>query len=424
MVTSAEINPRDVNPRYRWHVVAMLWFICFFNYAHRQAVTAIFPLLKTEFGFNSEQLGLIGAAFTWVYALTAPIAGQVGDRTARKSVILGGLAVWSLITGFTAGCSKLWHFVFVRGAEGLGETFYFPASMALISDYHSRATRSRAMSLHQTSVYAGTIGGSAFAGWMGEQYGWRSPFVVLGILGVVLALVLARFLHEPRRGAMEASEQEFLPMSVFLKDLVRTPTALLLIAAFFGANCVAVIFLVWMPTFLKEKFHLNLAAAGLGATFFLQMASMVGAAGAGFFADRLSEVRQGGRMLTQAVGALGGAPFILMCGFSRDLWTLVAAMTLFGLFKGIYDANIWASLYDVVPAARRSSAVGMMNMIGWLGGGLGAWLVGRAMDRGVTMSAAIASTASIYLGVAVLLLLAGLVFAPRDMRRMEANSGV
>ena len=123
-------------------------------------------------------------------------------------------------------------------------------------------------------------------------------------------------------------------------------------------------------------------------------------------------------MLTQAIGALGGAPFIFWCGFSRDLWSLVIAMTGFGLFKGIYDANIWASLYDVVPAARRSSAVGMMNMIGWLGGGLGAWLIGRAMDRGVSMSAAIASTGIIYLCVAVLLLIAGLVFAPRDMRRL------
>jgi len=408
----------NTNPRYRWQVIAMLWFICFFNYADRQAVTAIFPLLKAEFGFNSEQLGLIGAAFTWVYALSAPFAGQVGDKYSRKMVILGGLAVWSVITGFTAGCSRLWHFLFVRGAEGLGETFYFPASMSLVSDYHSRQTRSRAMSLHQTSVYAGTIGGSVFAGWMGERYGWRSPFVILGILGVVLALILAKMLHEPKRGALEETAHEPIPMSVFLRDLVRTPTALLLIAAFFGANCVAVIFLVWMPTFLREKFQLNLAAAGLGATFFLQIASMIGAGMAGFLADQWSRLRAGGRMLTQAIGALGGAPFIFWCGFSRDLWTLVIAMTGFGLFKGIYDANIWASLYDVVPAARRSSAVGMMNMIGWLGGGLGAWLIGRAMDRGVSMSAAIASTGIIYLCVAVLLLIAGLVFAPRDMRRL------
>ncbi len=153
----AAVRPRSWYP---WAVVAMLWFICFFNYADRQAIAAILPALEDEFGFTKSQLGLIGAAFMWVYALTAPFAGGVGDRTSRKLLILGGLYVWSIITGFTAACSKLWQFVFVRGAEGLGETFYFPASMSLVSDYHSKRTRSRAMSLHQTSVYAGTIGGA------------------------------------------------------------------------------------------------------------------------------------------------------------------------------------------------------------------------------------------------------------------------
>jgi MFS family permease len=404
---------------YRWSVVGMLWFICFFNYADRQAVSAILPLLQDEFGFNKEELGLIGAAFMWVYALTAPFAGQVGDRTSRKWVILGGLAVWSAITGFTAACSKLWHFVFVRGAEGLGETFYFPASMSLVSDYHSRETRSRAMSLHQTSVYAGTIGGSAFAGWMGQLYGWRVPFIILGVVGVILAFVLAKFLHEPRRGVMETGQDaEPIAWRTFLAEFVRTPSAVLLTLAFFGANAVAMVFLVWMPTFLKEKFGLNLAAAAFGGTVFLQTASMIGAAMGGMAADWLRMRHAGGRILTQAFGTLCGAPFILLCGFSRDLATLALAMTLFGLFKGIYDSNIWASLYDVVPVSRRSSAVGIMNLIGWLGAGLGTWLIGRAANSGVTMSAAIGSTAAIYLGVACLLLFAGLVTVPRDSRRI------
>jgi MFS family permease len=404
---------------YKWMVVAMLWGICFFNYADRQSISAIFPLLEAEFGFTKSQLGLIGAAFTWVYALSAPFAGPVGDRFSRKLVILSGLYVWSAVTGFTALCSKVWHFVLVRGAEGLGETFYFPASMSLVSDYHSRATRSRAMSLHQTSVYAGTVGGSAFAGWMGERYGWQWPFVVLGAAGIVLGLLLAAFIREPERNQAEraegnASEAAPIPYSIFLRDLVRTPTALLLIVAFFGANSVALVFLIWMPTFLKEKFNLNLAAAGLGATFFIQVASMFGAVLGGILADHWSRNQAGGRMLAQAVGAIGGAPFIFLCGSLRDLWLLVGAMTAFGLFKGLYDANIWASLYDVIPPSRRSSAVGLMNMIGWLGGGLGAYLIGRAADAGVTMSAAISSTAVVYLFVAVLLLVAGKICAPRD----------
>ena len=136
---------------YRWLVVGMLWFICFFNYADRQAIFSIFPVLEKQYHFTKSELGAIGAAFTWIYAFAAPVAGHVGDRYPRKWVILAGLTMWSLITGLTAQCTKVWQFMLVRGSEGLGETFYMPASMALISDYHAPATRSRAIGLHQTS---------------------------------------------------------------------------------------------------------------------------------------------------------------------------------------------------------------------------------------------------------------------------------
>jgi MFS family permease len=423
---SAELTKSS---RYPWAVVAMLWFICFFNYADRQAIFSIFPLLESELGFTKEQLGWIGAAFTWVYALSAPFAGQVGDRFPRKTVILAGLYVWSIVTGFTSICTKVWHFVFVRAAEGLGETFYFPASMSLISDYHTRTTRSRAMSFHQTSVYAGTIGGGALAGWMGQEFGWETPFLVLAVAGVILGLVLAKFIREPARNEAEIAagnvpdgetKTEPLRLTEFLSTLAATPTALALILAFFGANFVGLVFLTWMPTFLREKFELNLAVAGIGATVFIQIASMIGAMSGGWLADRWRLSLPGGRILVQAVGTLGGAPFIYLCGETTDLKILMGAMTAFGFFKGLYDANIWASLYDVVPAARRGTAVGIMNMIGWLGGGMGSVSVGFAVTRGFTMSATIASTAGIYVVVAAVLVTAALVAAPRDVRRASA----
>ncbi len=419
-------SPEAVSPNYKWFVVGMLWFICFFNYADRQAVSAVLPVLQKDFGFTKSEQGLIFAAFTWVYALMAPFAGQLGDRVSRKWVILGGLYVWSAITGFTALCSRVWHFVLVRGAEGLGETFYFPASMSLVSDYHARATRSRAMSIHQTSVYAGTVGGSVLAGWLAQAYGWRYPFLLLGAAGMVLGVVLGVFIREPRRNEAErlaegepadAAEPERVPLARFLAELVRTPTAAVLVAAFFGANFVALVFLAWAPTFLKEKFELPLWLAALGGTFFIQVASMIGAVVGGVLADRWSRHRAGGRILVQAVGLLLGAPFILLCGATRDLWVLLAAMSLFGLCKGLYDSNIWPSLYDVIAPARRGTAVGMMNMIGWIGGGLGSWTIGVAVDHGMTMSAAIACTSLIYLTVAVLLFVGAFAFAPRDVAR-------
>ena len=424
--SSAHKTNIPVSPDYKWAAVGMLWFICFFNYADRMAVSAIFPLLKAEYNFNTEELALIAIAFTWVYAATAPFAGQMSDRFPRKPIILGGLLIWSIVTGFTSICSKVWHFVLVRGSEGLGETFYFPASMSLVSDYHDRTTRSRAMSIHQTGVYAGTVGGSALAGYLGLHYGWRTPFVLFAICGVVLTLVLNRFLLEPRRNAAERALEKVpeeavpptpIPMLTFLAEWARTPTAVILLLAFFSANFVAYIFLTWMPTFLNEKFHQDVAKAAFGGTVFIQVASMIGASFGGVLADRWSRLTPGGRILSQALGALLGAPFIFLCGSTHDLGRLALWMTMFGLSKGLYDANIWASLYDVVPPSRRAAAVGLMNMVGWFGAGLGTWLIGRLTTRGMSMSAAISGTAGIYVFVACLMLAAGFFFAPRDIKR-------
>ncbi len=409
-------------PWYSWAVVVMLWFICFFNYADRQAIFSIFPILEETFGFSKSQLGLIGSAFAAVYGLTAPLAGQVSDRASRKLVILGGLYIWSVVTGFTAVCSRVWQFVLVRGAEGLGETVYFPASMSLISDYHSKRTRSRAMGFHQTSVYAGTIGGGALAGWMGEHYGWQAPFILLGGAGVVLGLVLAAFIREPARDEAERRESGVahdepiaapLPLAEYLRGLAQTPTVLLLILGFLGANSVGMVFLTWMPTFMNEKFQLSLTQAGFMATIYLQVGSMVGSLLGGAMADRLRKLKRGGRMYVQALGALCGAPFVFLCGNTVDLDFLKLGLIALGLCKGVYDSNIWASLYDVVPPSRRSTSVGLMNMIGWLGGSVMAFFIGYVVDQGTTMSVAIASTASIYLLVALVLGCAGLLVPKR-----------
>ncbi len=147
----------------------------------------------------------------------------------------------------------------------------------------------------------------------------------------------------------------------------RNPTALILMAVFAGANFVAAIVLTWMPTFLHDKFHMRLALAGFSATAYLQIGSVLGVLAGGYLGDRLAGQFRGGRMLTQAVGLFLGVPFIFLTGWTLSVPTLIVSMFGFGLFKGLYDANLWASLYDVVPIERRASALGFMNAIGWLG---------------------------------------------------------
>ncbi len=261
------------SPSYRWWVVFMLWFVCLFNYADRQAISSVFPELKREFGFDKVQLGLIGSAFMWVYALGGPFAGYVGDRVRRKDLILGGCLFWSGVTMLTGWCGRLWQFVAVRALEGFGETFYFPASMSLMSDYHGQATRSKALAFHQSSVYWGRSPGAGSGrgspstmagGWVSmpsEGRGWFS-----------------RWCSSRSSGSPSGAKSEGLergpaepPMSwrEVCATLFRSPTALLLMAAFLAANFVATIFLTWTPTFLVEKFGFELTAAGLSGSVFI-----------------------------------------------------------------------------------------------------------------------------------------------------------
>ncbi|HVW22201.1 MAG TPA: MFS transporter [Opitutaceae bacterium] len=425
-------TPRSIpgTSRYKWGVVALLWFFCFFNYADRQAIFSIFPVLKKEYGFDAVQLGLIGSAFTWIYAAGSPFAGLIGDRLSRRFVILGSCFFWSGATVATAWCGRLWQFLTVRAAQGFGETFYYPAAASLMSDYHGRRTRSFAFSLHQSSVYIGTIGGSWAGAWFAERHGWRSGFYFFGAAGLVLALIFLRFLREPVRGAAdELTEPQAEPLAVgpTLRVIFSRPTAVLLMLAFLAANFVATIFLTWTPSFLVDKFHYNLTAAGLSGSVFIHVASGLAVPIGGWLADRLSRRFAGGRIFVQAFGLLVGAGFVALVGLTRNSSTLIGAMVAFGLCKGLYDSNIFASLYDFIEPRARATAVGIMNSVGWCGGAFGPLAIGFATKYGrhgadtvANMSEAIAFGSVFYIIGGVILLYAGLVSAKRDMALQSA----
>jgi sugar phosphate permease len=408
---------------YRWSVVAMLWCISFFNYADRQAIFSVFPLLEKELGLSLVQLGLLGSAFAWVYGLSGFFAGFIVDRISRKKAILGGLYAWSIIcmsTAFSRGFRALF---ILRAAEGLGETIYYPASMSMVSDYHGKETRSRAIGIHQTSVYAGTIAGGFFAGLIGQHYGWRWSFIVFGGLGVLLGFVLNRFLREPQRGQAESeSAGASLSLAQFFQLLRRTPTVLCLTGAFICSNFVAVVLLTWMPKFLYDKFHMGLAVAGLTATVFVQLASVLGSLAGGWLADALRARTPRGRILVQAAGVLCGAPFVAWCGMTLSVPSLIIALTAWGFCKGMYDANIFASLFDVVRPEARGTAAGFLNSMGWLGGGGAAPVVIGFIARDRGLSAGITAASTVYLLACALLLIAAAFFVKKDIWQLQTQS--
>lgn len=413
--------------RYKWYVVGMLWCICFFDYVDRWGISALFPLLRREMHLDLVQLGLLGSVSAWVYGLGAPFAGYVVDRIRRKSAILGGLLIWSGVTAAATASHSFHRLLWFMAALGATVTIYMPAAMSMISDYHGKATRSRAMGMHQTAVYVGTIGGGFLAGWIGERFGWRWSFILFGAAGVLLATILAGLLREPERGGADAEQGSATPSpadsahpparrSIFL--ILGVPTAVLLMGAFMCANFVALVSLSWMPNFLFDKFHMSVAMAGLSATLFAQVASMAGSPLGGWLADVFRRRFAGGRIVVQALAVFCGAPFVYLAGRAGTVGRVVVMLTAWGLFKGLYDANIFAAMYDVVPAQVRGTAAGLMNMMGWLAGGAAPVIIGFVSQR-LGASRAISLSSLVYVAAGILLTTAHARFVQRDAAQAE-----
>jgi sugar phosphate permease len=241
---------------------------------------------------------------------------------------------------------------------------------------------------------------------------------VFGGLGVLLGFVLNRYLREPERGAADHVDPDGgFPESshrMRIREGIRivwtSPRALLLMAAFLCSNFVAVVLLSWMPKFLYDKFHMGLAMAGLTATIFVQLASMVGSVYGGWMADWMSRRTPRGRVLVQMIGVFAGAPFVALCGLTTSVLWLIVALTAWGFFKGLYDANIFASLFDVVRPEARGTAAGFMNTVGWLGGGGSAPLVIGLIAEHYTLGLGIALASVVYIAAGILLLAAALLF--------------
>ena len=248
---------------------------------------------------------------------------------------------------------------------------------------------------------------------------------------MLLGVVLHRVLREPERGAADRADAGVetprapakIPVREALALVFRTPTALMLMGAFVCANFVAVVLLAWMPKFLYDRFGMSLAAAGLNATLYAQLASMCGAFTGGWLADRWSRKSARGRIAVQALAVFGGAPFVALCGMSQSTAVLLAALTGWGFFKGLYDANIFASAFDVIRPEARGTVAGLMNCVGWLGGGGTAPLVVGLIAERSGLGFAIAAASSVYVAAGVLLVLAMALFVERDNANMRRQVG-
>jgi MFS family permease len=352
-----------------------MWIAYFINYVDRQVVFSIFPVLRSELGFRSDQLGLVGGIFIWVYSLANPIVGRLADVASRRVLILSSLALWSLATLGTGSSGGVASFLGWRAVMGITEAMYMPTAYAVIATLHEGATRSRALALHGTAQFAGIVMGSWFGGWMADRHGWRNAFVVLAVLGCAYVPVLGAGLRGPALDAPPARRLEAASTS-----LLRNATYLALSLAFFVLCIMLWMIYAWLPNHVYERMGLSMAEAGLTASVWVQTGSIVGNLAGSYFADRLSARLRPARYVFVCAGLALCAPFAWLTLEAASLPPLRAAAWAFGFFAGWMTGNTFAACCDVLPATAYGLGTGTLNMIGGLSAGAGLVVAGTLKD--------------------------------------------
>jgi MFS family permease len=294
--------------------------------------------------------------------------------------------------------------VWTRALMGISEAFYIPAALALIADYHTGPTRSRAIGVHQTGIYAGmALGG--FSGYVAESsHGWRAVFDWCGAFGVFYAVVLWFMLRDaPREKRTVESPPVISPLPA-LRELLSNRAFLLLVLYFTLPALAGWVVKDWMPPILRTMFGLGEGSAGVSATLYVTIASLAGALFGGVFADAWMRVTVRGRIFTSAVGMVLCIPALIGVGAAPSLFVAVACLVVFGIGWGFFDCNNMPILCQIVRPELRATGYGIMNLVSISSGAFATWRVGALRDAGQPPSV-IFSICAVAAAVSVVLVL-------------------
>jgi MFS family permease len=406
--------PRESGQSYPWLLIGLLWVVAFLNAADRNILVAVLPDLKAEFGLSNSELALLGSVFFWVYAVGAFIVGRIGDSVRRSRVILYGLIFWSVATGSSALATGFALLLALRGLVAVGESAYYPTATALIGDWHKPTMRSRALSIHQTAVFAGAGLGAVATGYIAERLSWHAPFIIFGGIGLLHAVVLSRLLKDaPIRHTAADPDKPADPIGIVL----RIPPAVMLCLIFALATGASTGVTFWAPFYVNKELGMNLANSAWVGAATINTAGFVSVPLGGLLADALAKRTPIGRFLTLAIGLGLAGVLLLPLLAAKTALAIGLVLVATSIAKGLFDGCIYAAMHDVVPPNARATAVGMMTMIGFFGAGSTPLIIAKIGDA-FGMRAGLVAMAGLYFtAVAILLAMRG-----PTMRAVLANA--
>jgi MFS family permease len=418
--SAEEASSPDVSQAYAYYVLGVLFVVTIFNYVDRQILSILLQPIKDDLKISDTALGfLTGFAFAVFYTVAGIPLARIADRWSRRSLIAISLATWSLMTAVSGLARGFTDLALARIGVGIGEAGSAPPGHSLLSDYFPPERRATALSIYACGVYVGVGLGFWLGGWINDAYGWRAAFFIVGLPGVLLALVVRFTVRELPRGWREQQTTNIRTYSLrevgrFFRTLT-TGRRLSLAAAL--QSFVAYSSGTWGPVFFIRVHHMTPGELGLWLSWTVALGGGIGTFAGGWIADRWGRHEPRARLYVSLIGVLLALPFwvaalllsdhrlALLCTFPANmfgtLWVgpsiaviqelvpptmraMASAVYLFivtiiGLGAGPQTVGI---LNDVIgtPDAVRYSLLGT-SVVMSLGAGFFFWLAGKTLVR-------------------------------------------
>jgi MFS transporter, Spinster family, sphingosine-1-phosphate transporter len=365
----------DLQPRTALIVLTALNLL---NYADRNVLFAVQPLVQDEFHINKEQIGYLTSAFLGFYMIAAPFVGPLADRYSRKLIIALGGIFWSGLTLLTAVTHTYTELLIRHTLVGVGEATFVTIAPTFVADLFEENRRGRILGIFYLALPVGSAAGYLLGGYLAPHYGWRFPFYIAAAPGFLLALG-SLFLTEPERGQFDTLKET--PERGTILGLARNPaflTSTLGMAAMtFSLGGIQ----VWMPQFLYSERHYTLESANFMFGIIIVIDGIFAALIGGWLGDYLLPKMKSSYYFVSAVSMALGIPVMIIALFAKG-HLMVPAIGVAAFFLLLNTAPLNAAVINSAGAHIRATALAVnIFVIHFLGDMPSPTMMGWVADR-------------------------------------------
>lgn len=373
-------------PAYRNFVLGILTLAYVFSFVDRQIVNILGPMIIKDLGLSDAQFGaLSGIAFAAIYVTVGIPVARMADVGVRRNVIAVSLTVWSLMTAACGFAQNFWQLFLARAGVGVGEAGCSPPAHSMISDMYPANKRSTAMSIYSMGVYTGYLVGYVGGAYVAASYGWRTAFIVVGLPGVLLAILVRIFVKEPPRGMAEGRVDSDAPSFGSVLALLWSRASFKHLSLACALHAFATYGLgAFMPTFLRRVYDMPLTDIGIYLGMVAGIGGLLGTLTGGLLADRLAN-RTGDmrwHLWVPLYSTIAAIPFFLITFLYMETGMgAILSWSIPVFVGGMYLGPCISMTHHLVGMRMRALASAILFFVlNLIGLGLGPWITGIISD--------------------------------------------